>query len=225
MNLGRRAVLLAGLPSTVPGSTVNRFCASSLETVRMAFHAIAAGEGDAFVAAGVESASYVSAPEGRRRRSAPALLRRRRGVADVYIPMGITAENVAERFAVCREDDGPLRAALAGAGGRGAGLRLFRAEITPLRADVVERTTVRAQSSTSRARGAGAGVPAGRASPRATRARSMTVPRPSSLSDRKAREFGIVPRARMASAVAGIAPEIMGVGPIRPFADARGAGA
>src|SRR5690349_18791928 len=55
MNLGRRVALLAGLPATVPGTTVNRFCASSLQTIRMAFHAIRADEGDAFVAAGVES--------------------------------------------------------------------------------------------------------------------------------------------------------------------------
>ena len=60
MNLGRRAALLAGLPDTVPGTTVNRFCASSLQTIRMAFHAIRAGEGDCFVAAGVESISQVS---------------------------------------------------------------------------------------------------------------------------------------------------------------------
>src|SRR6266496_2711019 len=55
MNLARRVALLAELPETVPGTTVNRFCASSLQTIRMAFHAIKAGEGDAFVAAGVES--------------------------------------------------------------------------------------------------------------------------------------------------------------------------
>ena len=60
MNLGRRAALLAELPETVPGTTVNRFCASSLQTIRMAFHAIRAGEGDAYVAAGVESISQVT---------------------------------------------------------------------------------------------------------------------------------------------------------------------
>ncbi|MDQ4065565.1 MAG: acetyl-CoA C-acyltransferase, partial [Actinomycetota bacterium] len=59
MNLARRAALLAGLPDHVPGTTVNRFCASSLQTIRMAFHAIKAGEGDAFVAGGVESISQV----------------------------------------------------------------------------------------------------------------------------------------------------------------------
>ncbi|MEY2525182.1 MAG: acetyl-CoA C-acetyltransferase, partial [Ilumatobacteraceae bacterium] len=60
MNLARRAVLLAGLPDTVPGTTVNRFCASSLQTIRMAFHAIRAGEGDVYIAGGVESISQVS---------------------------------------------------------------------------------------------------------------------------------------------------------------------
>src|SRR5439155_18141667 len=60
MNLGRRVALLAGLPETVPGTTVNRFCASSLQTIRMAFHAIRAGEGDACVEAGVGSISQVN---------------------------------------------------------------------------------------------------------------------------------------------------------------------
>src|SRR3954469_23623289 len=60
MNLARRVALLAGLPHTVPGTTVNRFCASSLQTIRMAYHAIKAGEGDAFVAAGVESITQVN---------------------------------------------------------------------------------------------------------------------------------------------------------------------
>ena len=61
MNLARRAALLAGLPDTVPGTTVNRFCASSLQTIRMAAHAIKAGEGDVFIAAGVETVSRYGA--------------------------------------------------------------------------------------------------------------------------------------------------------------------
>src|SRR5205814_2791705 len=60
MNLGRRVALLAGLPESVPGTTVNRFCASSLQPIRLALHAIRAGEGDAFVAAGVASISQVN---------------------------------------------------------------------------------------------------------------------------------------------------------------------
>src|SRR5438132_12834915 len=103
MNLGRRAALLAGLPETVPGTTVNRFCASSLQTIRMAFHAIKAGEGEAFVAGGVESTSQVSGYPKDAEELHPKLIGGDDAIANVYIPMGLTAENVAERFDVSRE--------------------------------------------------------------------------------------------------------------------------
>src|SRR5439155_24035582 len=101
MNLGRRIALLAGLPASVPGTTVNRFCASSLQTIRMAFHAIKAGEGDAFVAAGIESISRVNQMPREMSELHPKLLGE---IANVYIPMGLTEENVAEKFDVSRED-------------------------------------------------------------------------------------------------------------------------
>ena len=104
MNLGRRAVLLAGLPETVPGTTVNRFCASSLQTIRMAFHAIRAGEGDAYVAAGVESITQVDGYPKDAEELHPKLFGDDAAIANVYIPMGMTAENVAERWDVSRED-------------------------------------------------------------------------------------------------------------------------
>src|SRR5213083_3364278 len=104
MNLGRRAALLAGLPHTVPGTTVNRFCASSLQTIRMAFHAIKAGEGDAFVAGGVESTSQVSGYPKSEEELHPALFGDDAPIANVYIPMGLTAENVAERWDVSRDE-------------------------------------------------------------------------------------------------------------------------
>src|SRR5919202_3955239 len=59
MNVARRVAILAGLPDTVPGATVNRFCASSLQTQRMAFHAIKSGEGDVYIAGGVEPITRV----------------------------------------------------------------------------------------------------------------------------------------------------------------------
>src|SRR4029077_17476414 len=90
MNLGRRAALLAGLPETVPGTTVNRFCASSLQTIRMAFHAIRAGEGEAFVAAGVESISQVNGYPKSDEELHPALFGDNAPIANVYIPMGLT---------------------------------------------------------------------------------------------------------------------------------------
>ena len=104
MNLARRAALLAGLPETVPGTTVNRFCASSLQTIRMAFHAIRAGEGDVFVAAGVESITQVSGYPKDAEELHPKLFGDDAPIANVYIPMGLTAENVAEQWDVSRED-------------------------------------------------------------------------------------------------------------------------
>src|SRR2546423_1083089 len=104
MNLGRRVALLAGLPDTVPGTTVNRFCASSLQTIRMAFHAVRAGEGDAFVAAGVESITQVDGYPKDAEELHPKLFGDDAPIANVYIPMGMTAENVAERYDVSRED-------------------------------------------------------------------------------------------------------------------------
>jgi acetyl-CoA C-acetyltransferase len=104
MNLGRRVALLAGLPASVPGTTVNRFCASSLQTIRMAFHAIRAEEGDAFIAGGVESISQVNGYPKSDEELHPALFGDDAPIANVYIPMGMTAENVAERWDVSRED-------------------------------------------------------------------------------------------------------------------------
>src|SRR6478735_1495023 len=104
MNLGRRAALLAGLPETVPGTTVNRFCASSLQTIRMAFHAIRAGEGDAYVAAGVESISQVDGYPKDADELHPKLAGDDAPIANVYIPMGMTAENVADQWDVSRAD-------------------------------------------------------------------------------------------------------------------------
>src|SRR2546423_6249006 len=104
MNLARRAALLAALPETVPGTTVNRFCASSLQTIRMAFHAVRAGEGDAYVAAGVESISQVDGYPKDADELHPKLFGDDAPIANVYIPMGLTAENVAERWNVSRDD-------------------------------------------------------------------------------------------------------------------------
>jgi acetyl-CoA C-acetyltransferase len=92
-NVGRTAGLLAGIPDTVPATTVNRFCASSLQTIRMAFHAIKAGEGDTYIAAGVEAVSRAS---GSSVPFHPLLDGSEGSLYDVYIPMGLTAENVAE---------------------------------------------------------------------------------------------------------------------------------
>src|SRR5579863_436497 len=103
-NIGRVAGLLAGLDHHVPGCTVNRFCASSLMTIRMASHAIRAGEGDQYIAAGVEAVSRAGLGAGMMEEAKNAKLNGSEGsLYDVYIPMGLTAENVADRCKVSRE--------------------------------------------------------------------------------------------------------------------------
>src|SRR5947199_5940228 len=105
MNVARNIAALAGLPDTVPGTSVNRFCASSLQCIRMAFHAIKAGEGETYIAGGVESVSQTS---GKGFDAADANARfvdesRPDFVNHMYIAMGMTAENVAEKFGVSRQ--------------------------------------------------------------------------------------------------------------------------
>ncbi|MGZ4338922.1 MAG: acetyl-CoA C-acyltransferase [Gaiellaceae bacterium] len=215
MNLGRRVALLAGLPETVPGATVNRFCASSLQTIRMAFHAIKAGEGDAFVAGGVESTSQVSGYPKSEEELHPALFGDDAPIANVYIPMGLTAENVAERWDVSREDmdrfaqQSQERAVAAMESG------FFAREISPY--DGVEADDGPRPSSTLEKLAAldaafkpGGKVTAGNSCPLNDGAAAVVV-----MSDTRARELGIAPRARIiASSVSGVEPEIMGVGPI-----------
>src|ERR1700716_1323967 len=103
MNIGRLAVFLSGLPESVPGTTVNRFCASSLQAIRMGYHAIRVGEGDTYVCAGVESYSRVGRGGMTEEDRNPRLMGED-ACAQGYMLMGITAENVAERWAVSRGD-------------------------------------------------------------------------------------------------------------------------
>jgi acetyl-CoA C-acetyltransferase len=220
MNLGRRAALLAGLPDTVPGTTVNRFCASSLQTIRMAFHAIRAGEGDCFVAAGVESISQVSGYPKSTEELHPKLFGDDAEIANVYIPMGLTAENVAQRWEVSREDMDAFaqrsqeRAVAAQQSG------FSEREVTPytkedgtvVSADDGPRptSTLEKLAELEAAFLPGGKVTAGNSCPLNDGAAAVLV-----MSDTRAAELGVAPRARIiASSVSGVAPEIMGVGPI-----------
>ena len=123
-NIGRIASLLAGIDYHVPGCTVNRFCASSLQTTRMAFHAIKAGEGDTYIAAGVEAVSR--AAPGARSSSTTQLDGSEGSLYNVYIPMGMTAENVAERTQSQPRGPGRVGADLPDPRGGGAGVRALR---------------------------------------------------------------------------------------------------
>jgi acetyl-CoA C-acetyltransferase len=215
MNLGRRVALLAELPETVPGTTVNRFCASSLQTIRMAFHAIRAGEGDVYVAAGVESITQVDGYPKDAEELHPKLFGDDAPIANVYIPMGLTAENVAEQWNVSREDmdrfaqQSQERAVAAQQSG------FFEREITPW--DGVAKddgprpdSTLEKLSQLEPAFKPGGKVTAGNSCPLNDGAAAVVV-----MSDTRARELGITPLARIiASSVSGVAPEIMGVGPI-----------
>ena len=219
MNLARRAVLLAGLPESVPGTTVNRFCASSLQSARMAFHAVKAGEGDVFVAAGVESISQVNGYPKTSEELHPRLVGEG-AVANVYIPMGLTAENVAEQFDVSRDEmdrfaqQSQERAVAAQSSGH------FARELTPYtKADgtvVDEDDGPRASSTLEKlqqlepAFKPDGKVTAGNSCPLNDGAAALVI-----MSGERARELGVKPRARIiASSVSALDPEIMGVGPI-----------
>lgn len=216
-NVARSAVLLAGYDHRVPAATVNRWCASSLQTIRNAAHAIRAGEGDQYVAAGVEA---VSRAVGTEIPHHPELDGTDGAPYDVYIPMGLTAENVAARYAVSREAQDAWavvsqeRAVAAWGDGH------FDVEIAPVttpEGDVVARddgprpgTTAEKLAGLKPAFVEDGTVTAGNACPLNDGAAAVLL-----MSDERAARLGVRPRARVvASSVAAIRPEVMGVGPI-----------
>jgi acetyl-CoA C-acetyltransferase len=234
-NVGRTAALLAGLDHHVPGCTVNRFCASSLMTIRMASHAIRAGEGDQYIAAGVEAVSRAGLGAGMMEETKNAKLNGSEGsLYDVYIPMGMTAENVAERCKVTREqqDEWAVISQNRAVEARDSGH--FDAEIVAVTVPAHTETDAEGnevevpETVVSRDDGPRAGttmevlgklkpafkpdgtVTAGNACPLNDGAAAVLV-----MSDEKAEQVGAKPLARIiASTVAAIRPEIMGLGPI-----------
>jgi acetyl-CoA C-acetyltransferase len=223
MNLGRVAGQLAGLPATVPGVTVNRFCASSLQAIRMAHHAIAAREGDVYVVVGVESVSRTAGRGWSDDDRHPRFVDPQRGdyVNDLFIPMGLTAENVAEDWGVSRArmDELALRSHRRAVAAREAGVHAR--EITPVTLPdgtvVADDDGPRADTSLERlaalepAFREGGSVTAGNACPLSDGAAAVLV-----LSEAKAAQLGVAPLVRIvATAVSGVEPEIMGVGPIQ----------
>ena len=234
-NIARVISSLAGYDD-VPGVTVNRYCSSSLQTIRMAFHAIKAGEGDVFIAGGCETVSrYASgasdmAPNpifktpGERTKArsqgeqgpwTPPV-----GLPDMYIAMGQTAENVVELEGISREEQDRF-------GVRSQNLAVahvengfFEREITPLTlpdGTVVSKddgprpgTTYEGVSQLKPVFRPDGTVTAGNACPLNDGAAAVLV-----MSDTKARELGLTPLARIVSSgVSGLNPEIMGLGPI-----------
>ena len=237
-NMGRIVALLAGLP-TVPGTTITRYCSSSLQTIRMAAHAITAGEGEVFVAAGVEMVSRFSKgssdglPDTTNPRFAAAGERTARraeggaepwepaeGLPDAYIAMGQTAENVAQVEGITREemDRFALRSQTLAVRSRDSGF--FDREITPVTlpdgrvvsADDGPRpdTSLEKLASLQPVFRPDGRVTAGNACPLNDGAAAVVV-----MSDDKARRLGLQPLARIVSSgVSALDPEIMGLGPV-----------
>ena len=235
MNVGRVAALLAGFD--VPGVTVNRYCSSSLQTIRMAAHAIKAGEGDVFISGGVETVSRFAhgmadgGPLNDKFADARARSKQRaeggqpkwtppKGLPDVYIAMGQTAENVVEAEGVGRQemDEFALQSQERAVKAQENGY--FDREITPVTlADgtVVTKddgprpgTTLEKLATLQPVFRPGGSVTAGNACPLNDGAAAVIV-----MSDTKASDLGITPLARVVSSgVSALNPEIMGLGPI-----------
>jgi acetyl-CoA C-acetyltransferase len=231
-NIGRLASLLAGIDYHVPGCTVNRFCASSLQTTRMAFHAIKTGEGDTYIAAGVEAVSR--AGQGAPFEFHPLLDGSEGSLYNAYISMGMTAENVADERKVSREsqDEWALVSQTRAVAAQESGH--FDKEIVPVTVPahkdvdkegneievpetVVSKddgpragTTLEKLASLRPVFKEDGSVTAGNACPLNDGAAALLV-----MSDEKAASAGFTPRARIvASTVAAIRPEVMGLGPI-----------
>ena len=227
MNVGRIASLRAGLPVEVPAQTVNRFCSSGLQTIALAAQQIMSGMGEAVIAGGVETMSQVPMSSNKFMAN-PTLAKEHPGV---YIGMGLTAENLARQYEVTREEQDAfaLRSHRRAAAAQDAGK--FDEEIVPLEVELTlgegsnaqtYKTTfdkdegIRRDSSAAalaklrpvfHAQGT---VTAGNSSQTSDGAAAVLV-----MSEEKAERLGLKPMARFRSfAVGGVAPEIMGIGPV-----------
>jgi len=219
-NLGRAVSILARFD--VPGTTVTRYCASSLQTSRMAFHAIKAGEGEAFLSVGVECVSrYVNGFADQPDAQNPRLQRgNSEEYPDIYIAMGETAENVADLKHIGREemDRYAVKSQTRAVESRDGGF--FDREIIPVplkNGSTMQRddgprpnTTMEALGTLKPAFRENGRVTAGNACPLNDGAAAVVI-----TSDRKAKELGLKPLARIiATGVSALEPEIMGLGPI-----------
>jgi acetyl-CoA C-acetyltransferase len=232
-NIARSVAVRLGLDG-VPGTTVNRYCASSLQTIRMALHAIRAGEGHAFLAAGAESVSRYDrgkadgmpdtrnpAFSARSDRAGPWRDPRSTGeLPDLHIAMGLTAENVAEYCGVSRAAQDEFAVRSQNRAEKAIADGFFDTDITPVtRPDgtVVATddgpragTTLAGVSTLAPVFRPDGTVTAGNACPLNDGAAAVVV-----LSASRARDLGLRPLARIVSTgVSALSPEIMGLGPI-----------
>jgi acetyl-CoA acyltransferase len=214
-NVARLIVLAAGLPLSVGGTTINRFCGSSMQSIHNAAGQIALGAGEAFLAAGVESMTRVPMT-GFNPMPNPALYAR---MPAAYIGMGETAENVAARWEITRTEQEAfaLRSQEKATAAQKAGLLADEIVAIQAKAGLIERdgclrpeTTAEGLAGLKPAFSQTGSVTAGTSSPLTDGAAAVLV-----TSEAYAERHGLKPLARIRSvAVAGCAPEVMGIGPI-----------
>jgi acetyl-CoA acyltransferase len=224
LNMARPVALYSGFPDSVPAMTINRFCSSGLQSIAQSCERIIAGGADVIVAGGVESMSMVPMT-GFRISPHPGLIRE---MPEVYVSMGLTAENVAKEYHVSREamDEFAYHSHVKAAKAQDDGL--FDEQIVPLEVttvtlegsttatfdkdELVRRdTTVEALAKLRPAFAPDGTVTAGNSSPLSDGAGAVVI-----MSDDKADELGLTPWMRFVGfAVAGVAPELMGIGPIK----------
>lgn len=228
LNVARIISLYAGLPVTTPAVTVNRFCASGLQSIAYAAERIRLGEAEAVIAGGVESMSHVPMT-GFRLSPHPGIVD---AMPEAYMGMGHTAEEVARRYGVSRELQDAFAASSHQKAATAIAAGLFQAEIVPITASrsgtddngrpwqrtftfaidegVRPETTVQTLSALKPSFAREGTVTAGNASQMSDGAAAVIV-----MSRSRAEELGLKPLAVFRSfSVAGVAPEIMGIGPI-----------
>jgi acetyl-CoA acyltransferase len=223
MNVGRIALLRAGLPYTVSGQTVNRFCASGLQTIALAAERIMGGFGTCIIAGGTESMSMVPIG-GNKYAPNPWLTENYPGA---YMSMGLTAEQVAEEFNISREDQDEFgfQSHMKAIAAQDAGK--FKDEIVPLEVEAVtpeasktivfdmdegprRGTTLEAMANLKPVFKEDGTVTAGNSSQMSDGAAAVMV-----MEREKAESLGLKPLVRfLGFAVAGVRPEVMGIGPV-----------
>jgi acetyl-CoA C-acetyltransferase len=221
-NIGRIAVLLSEkLPDSVNGVTVSRYCASSLEAIRSAANSVQAGQGDTYIASGVEWVSrYNERTEPAGEADQNEKLQGKNGTPNAYIAMGETAENVADKYEVSRSDMDKYAQRSQELAVQSQESGFYDREIVPVNdheGNEVAKddgprpsSTLEKLASLEPAFREGGKVTAGNSCPLNDGAAAVLV-----MSDEKAKELGLTPRARIVtSATAALEPEIMGVAPI-----------
>lgn len=220
MNIGRIACFAAGLPISVPGMTVNRFCSSGLQSIALGAQAISSGYSDVIVAGGVESMSSVPMG-GFNLMPDPGLMAK---MPDAYASMGITAENLVAQYGITRERQDEFAAASHDKALKAIADGIWASQIVPVMVDTFDGkgpvafdmdegpragTTAQGLSALKAAFMTGGSVTAGNSSQTSDGAAAVVL-----MSEEAMKKSGLKPMARFVSfMVAGCGPEVMGIGP------------